>query len=194
MTTDGRIPVRQIDPTGGAAIQVPAVSADGLTVEWVDQSGGSGGVVAGATTKYTATATTTISNTTGADIPGLAGNLVSDGPDDVFLINVGLDINGGSATNVLIIEVLVDATALGEQLTARHTIRQSANKTFRVTGLAAGSHPFKVRSRLDAGTTAFTIYLTHSTVIVTKFGGTASGIDGGGPSETYLDFIDGGIP
>lgn len=183
MTTDGRVPYRQVEiPVGG--------------IPFADLPPG-GGSVTSAVARYALAADKIVTLATNTDVPDLTGTLNSDSTTDVFLIHVTLDVSG-SSTAALVAEVVVAAVAQPNQIVVQRgtAARHPATQLVRVTGLAAGAHTFKVRARLTTASGSYTITNTHSVVIVTHLTGLAAitALDGGAPDSTYLDFIDGGTP
>lgn len=109
--------------------------------------------------------------TTGTDVPGLTTPIVSSSAGDVFLAQVVLDVRAtGANTQTLVANLLVAGVSQSSQLIAMFPtsgIRGTLTQTYIVTGLAAGSHTFKVQANLT-GAGSYIVNASHSRLTVTR--------------------------
>jgi hypothetical protein len=107
---------------------------------------------------------TSPTGTTNSTVAGLSITVTSVGTGSVFLVTIDGDVTfTGAGTNI--IELLVDGTPEAVQLLsfgAASGARQNGSKTWRITGLSAGSHTFTARTRHSAAVSVSTVTAAHT--------------------------------
>lgn len=119
--------------------------------------------------------TTTINNTTDTDVTDLTITVPVGATTDVFKVTADLDISQttASASGILLVDLWVN----GSQYTANGITfrgsgsndRKTTSKTWLVTGISVGNIVFKLRARLNSGTTpTYTISQPRSHFMVER--------------------------
>lgn len=111
---------------------------------------------ANANWEATCTSSVNVTGTTNTDIPGLSVNITSSGTSDVFFVHASFDVRfnaSGSIANA--IRLYVDGVARPSEIATNgpNGEIQNPGRTWRVTGLSAGSHTIKAMSQNFASTT-----------------------------------------
>jgi hypothetical protein len=104
------------------------------------------------------------------DVTGLTGVIVSDGPEDIFHIDIFIDAQSTvfAAGSIATWRVKTDATLSSlVAFSPQDTIRAPVHWGYRVTGLAAGNHTLQVTFQ-NLGTVATYRTFSGSTIRVTK--------------------------
>ena len=111
-------------------------------------------------------------STTNVTISGLSQTVTSPGTSAVYNVTIEADIQITVANTINVIELLVDGTAQTVQLvtfcSTANTWRGTGSRTWRITGLSAGSHTFTSRTRNTAGSTGASIAATHTLMTVDR--------------------------
>lgn len=117
-------------------------------------------------------ATCTGTTVTGAtvDLGGVTTTVAVPSTSAVYLVTVSADVTHNDAnTGVLIIELVVDGAVQSIQLlmgSSVNGLRAGISRTWRVTGITAGSRVFKATGRIS-GTSSYTVN-THTQIVVAR--------------------------
>jgi hypothetical protein len=117
-----------------------------------------------------ASAVVTLTDTTIVDIPGMTVTVNAPGADAVYHVHVSMDVAQNSTTATFVGRFEVDSVEQLGQIVLTTTTsgeRMSVAQNWRVTGLSAGSHTFKMRSSLTSSGN-WTVRNTHSTMLVSR--------------------------
>jgi len=114
--------------------------------------------------------TATANSTSNVTIAGWSQAVTSPGTSAVYLVTLDPDWTITVAGTTAIIELLVDGVAQTATMVLADsgTTRGAYSKTWRITGLAAGTRTFTARTRNTAGSTGSTVGVTHSLMTVER--------------------------
>ncbi|WP_159540873.1 hypothetical protein [Aeromicrobium sp. 9AM] len=167
-----------ITPPAGSATNPPPASSNltnGSSYQVFDDFGNTwqGGIVnlPGLATnesyQVSLPSTVNVAVTTNVTLTGLTQSVTSPGTTAVYDVSIDADVQVGVTATTNTIECLVDGTAETKQLLSGGVAlwRGSASKTWRITGLSAGSHTFSFRSK---NTTAQSVNISSHTAMVVK--------------------------
>ena len=121
------------------------------------------------TAEAAASADATITATSPTDVPGMTVTKASTGTTAKYEVEVSLDAAHTGGNGHLIAELWIDGAARSGQMVilAGTYLRAPFYKKWRITGLSAASHTYKVRAYRISGTGDATIAGTHSVIAVT---------------------------
>jgi hypothetical protein len=123
----------------------------------------------GLTWQVACTSNSTATSTAAVTITGMSQAIVSPGTAAVYFVRIEPSWATAAGTSS-IIELLVDGVAQPVQLLQNTAVLDSLSpaKTWRITGLAAGSHTFSAQVRNTAASTVATVSATHSVMTIER--------------------------
>lgn len=118
------------------------------------------------------TSDATATSTSNVTISGLSATIAVAATDEVWIVHLEPDISLSGTNPFNIVELLVDGSAQAVQIlsfaSTGNSPRNAASKTYRLTGLSAGSHTISARTRMTNTGMTGVIHLGHSTMTVTR--------------------------